>query len=59
MIQRNTQARSKANKIARQLRALSNFKIKAGDANDPGYMAYVNRKITEEESLRKSTGQHN
>ena len=42
MIQRNTQGRSKANKIARQLRVLSTFKIKAGDANDPGYVAYVN-----------------
>lgn len=59
MIRRNTQGRSKANKIARQLRVLSTFKIKAGDANDPGYVAYVNRKITEEETLRKATGQHN
>lgn len=59
MIQRNTQGHSKANKIARQLRVLSNFKIKAGDASDPGYVAYVNRKITEEEALRKATGQHN
>lgn len=48
--------KGKAAKVVRQLDALQRFKIKPGSPHDPSYVDYVNRKLHEEESLRKKLG---
>jgi hypothetical protein len=56
MIAKKTEARSKASKLARQHRALDRFKVKANLTSNSQDIAYLNRKDTEEQALRKATG---